>query len=205
MANTLAPFGARPVRYRSGAPYNGSANLYYVPASLAAIYVGDFVSLAGSSNDAAYQGNPVGSLQTIKLATAGTATTTGSANILVGCVVGTFPDTAQSTVYNPASTLRGIWVADDPNLVFEIQDIGTAALAYTDVGDCFAIDTSTAGSAYSGRSGMAMATTGNYTDAGAQLKLLGLSKLPRNAVGKYGVWDVSINNHAYGNTVLGIA
>lgn len=205
MANTNAPFGARPVRHRNGAPYNGACTLYYVPASLAAMYVGDFVAQGGSANDVACAGNPVGSLQTVALATAGTATTTGSTNVIIGVVVGFHPNQATDPVYNPANTARGVYVADDPELVFEIQDNGAAALAVTNVGSNFAIDASTAsGSTASSRSGMTMGTTPDTTNAGAQLRLLGLAKKPLNSVGAYAVWDVMINNHVYGPRVLGM-
>jgi hypothetical protein len=204
MANTNSAFGARPVRHRSGAPYSGSATLYYVPASLAAMYIGDFVYLAGSSNSVEYYGNPIGSLQTVGIATSGYAVTSGASTVLVGAVVGFFAEQATSTVYNPASTARGVWVADDPELVFEIQDSGVATLAYTDVGSSFAIDVSTnSGSTATGRSGHTMGTTADSTNAGVQLHMLGLSKRPKNSVGQYAVWDVMINNHAYGTRILG--
>jgi hypothetical protein len=42
MANSNAPTGLTPVRYASGAPYNGAANVYFVPASdSTALYIGD--------------------------------------------------------------------------------------------------------------------------------------------------------------------
>jgi hypothetical protein len=205
MANPNSPFGARPVRHRSGAPYNGSARLYYVPASLAALYVGDFVALAGSANTAEYYGNAPGTLPTVALATSGSAVTSGSTTVLVGAIVGFFAEQATSPVYNPASTARGVLVADDPELVFEIQDDGVATLAATDVAGNYAINVSTnSGSAATGRSGHTMGTTNDTTNVGAQLKMLGLSKRTKNALGQYAVWDVIINNHAYGSRVLGV-
>lgn len=205
MANTNAPFGARPVRHRAGAPYNGAATLYY--ATTGATYpiaVGDFVSLTGSSNSVAYAGNPIGSLQTVTLSVGGTGTASDSTNVIVGVVVGVHPVQASDTTYLPVSTSRGVYVADDPDLIFEIQDSGAATLAYTDVGSGFAIDTSTnATSTATGYSGMTMDTTAANATLSIQLRMQGLSKIKGNALGKYAVWDVMINNHAYANRQYG--
>ena len=51
MANSSAPLGFRPVKYRDGKPYQGAVNPYICPASdSTALYVGDPVILAGSAN-----------------------------------------------------------------------------------------------------------------------------------------------------------
>ncbi len=50
MPNADTPFGLRPVKYRSGAPYNGAANVYTTASGDGtAIYVGDPVVLSGTS------------------------------------------------------------------------------------------------------------------------------------------------------------
>mgnify|MGYP006137790821 CR=1 FL=1 len=42
MANVDRPSGLKPVRHKSGAPYNGAANPYFIPSGYAtALYVGD--------------------------------------------------------------------------------------------------------------------------------------------------------------------
>src|SRR3954470_23499873 len=123
MANTNAPTGLRPVRYRSGAPYNGACNTYSVPASDGtALFVGDPVIIAGSAD--------ANGVPTINRATAA-----GGAYIS-GVVVGFEPLRTDLTVlHRAASTLRNVYVADDPSLIFEVQEdaIG-GALAVTDVG-----------------------------------------------------------------------
>lgn len=207
MANVNNPFGARPVRHRSGAPYNGAARLYYLPSIAQAFFIGDLVALGGSSNSADYYGNQTGSLATIQAATSGyDSTTAGSPNVLLGAIVGFYAEQATSLVYNAASTPRGVWVADDPELVFEMQDNGSATLAYTDVGSNFLIDISTnSGSTATARSGHTMGTSASNTYAGSQLHLLGLAKRPKNSVGQYAVWEVAINNHANGARVIGVA
>ena len=53
MANTDSPFGLKPIRHRNGAPYNGAANPYYIPASYGtALVIGDPVIKSGTSNTA---------------------------------------------------------------------------------------------------------------------------------------------------------
>ena len=77
MANSNAPTGLTPVRYASGAPYNGASNVYYAPASDSnALYIGDPVIIAGSADT---DGVP-----SITIATAGASFT--------GVVVGFKPD-----------------------------------------------------------------------------------------------------------------
>ena len=51
MANSNTPMGLRPVRHRNGAPYNGAATRYFVPASDGtALFLGDPVVVAGSAD-----------------------------------------------------------------------------------------------------------------------------------------------------------
>src|SRR4051812_6293618 len=110
MANYNAPTGLRPVRYRSGAPYNGAFNTYSVPATDAtALFVGDPVIIAGS---AAATG----------VATIPRAPAAGGAYIS-GVIVGFEPLRTDLTVlHRAASTLRNVYVADDPFLIYEVQE-----------------------------------------------------------------------------------
>jgi hypothetical protein len=122
MSNISNPRGLIPYKQRSGAPYNGAANVYYVPASYgSAIYVGDPVITAHASNDA--NGIPA-----VTLATA------GSSDYVTGAMVGIvsagrpiIPVLQGSPVYHPASTAQYILVSDDPELLYWIQDDGTGS------------------------------------------------------------------------------
>lgn len=122
MANANTPRGFRPVRYRSGAPYNGAYNEYDCPASDGtAIGIGDPVIVNGTAST---DGTP----QAIKATAAG-------GNYITGIVVGVKPVTRDSTLYREASTLRRLHVADDPELLFEAQeDAVGGALAVTAIG-----------------------------------------------------------------------
>jgi hypothetical protein len=186
MANTNAPFGARPVRYLSGAAWNGKCNLYYIPAADGtATFVGDFVKPYGEATAA-------GIPQVI-------ADTKGSTHT-IGVVVGFVPDpTNLSLNYRAASTLRGVYVVDDPNVIFEMQeDSDGAALAVADVGEnCDVI--ATAGDTTTGYSKFVIDSSDHKT-ATAQVRILRLAQRPNNAVGNYAVWEVLINEHELRNT-----
>lgn len=149
--------GARPVKHLSGSPYNGQCNKYYVPSSDGtAIFIGDFVK-SGGTTDA--DGVP-----TVAQAAAGDA--------LRGVVVGIIPDTADSLIYRAASTARYLLVADDPDLIFEIQEDAVGApTALVDVGENADI-TVAAGSTTTGTSGMQLDSSDHKT-ATAQLRILG--------------------------------
>lgn len=193
MANPNAPFGLRPVRYAWGAPYNGAFNLYFATGATGAIYIGDPVVLAGSANTAAVQGYEAGTLPTVTVAA------DGDGDVKHGVCVGVLPVTNQSTLYREDSTDRIIMVADDPNLVFEIQ-INTASTdwAATDVGS-YACTKVGSGSTVTGLSGWTGDTTDgpSTTDVSNDLFIMRLSSRSGNAIGEYAVWEVMINDHGY--------
>jgi len=133
MANTARINGLSPVRYLSGAPYNGAANKYAVPTSdtTASYAIGDVVMSAGSSDD-----NGVLYVKKIPVANA-------SNFVALGVVVGVLPVEAGlslvgsnldlSQLYIPDGTrtvVKYVLVADDPNLVFEAS-AGTTATNFT--------------------------------------------------------------------------
>lgn len=102
--------GLRPVRHKNGSPYNGEANMYSVPSTdAAAIGIGEAVKLVNTMD----AGNQVA---TVTQAAAGDA--------LIGVVVGIVPTAGISLdkIYKPASTACYVLVADDPELIFEVQE-----------------------------------------------------------------------------------
>jgi len=117
MPNANIPRGIMPVRYRSGAMYNGAANIYNVPASFAtALFIGDPVIGVTNTSDA-------NGIPNVTIATAG-----GGAFILgavVGFVAAGEPPVARTrdmSVFRAASTQSYVLVADDPDLLFEVQE-----------------------------------------------------------------------------------
>ena len=184
MANTSAIRGLVPRRYVSGAPYNGAFNRYYHASSDgSAIYIGDPVKSSGT-------GDATGTPGVIVCAAGDT---------MRGVCVGVEPVTDESTIYCVASTARYIYVADDPNLLFEIQEDNVGNdLAVTEIGLNTDI-VAAAGSTTTGYSGFTLDSSGTGT-ATAGCRILGLVQREDNALGTYAKWLVKINEHELAST-----
>lgn len=197
MANTSKPAGLVPVQYLNGAPWNHGGRVYCIPDTddTNPYAIGDPVVIAGSADA---QGIP-----TITLATAGTG------NQVLGAIVsgagspvwgGSYGVPAESPIVIPATKSRNYYVlvADDPNIVFSIQEDGL-------VTPLVAGDTGTNVNLISGTnngyiSGWQIDSDSKATTATLQLKLLGLDQQPtspRNAFGQYAKWLVLLNNHCF--------
>lgn len=187
MANTDTPMGLRPIRYLSGAPYNGAVNRYYIPSSDSDgnVYIGALVKLAGSADA---NGIP-----------------TVSANVatgdqVVGVVVAVEAVTFDSTIYRADDTARYVLVADDPNLIFEVQEDSVGgALTADSTGNTADLTGFTSGSTSSGRSAIEIdSNTATATGDGTEdVLILRLAQRPDNAIGTNAVWEVRLNNHEY--------
>lgn len=199
MANTDTPFGLRPVGYINGAPWTGKARKFYVPASdSTAIYVGGLVKPAGSA-DANGIMSVTGNVST--------------GNAVLGVVVavdaleGAGAGGRDSTLYRVASTERYVYVADDPNIVFEIQeDAGGAALAITAVGNTADLAGFTSGSTSTGISSIEVdsSTATASGDGTEDVLILGFVQRPDNEVGVANAKVlVRLNNHFYVDGVAG--
>lgn len=194
MPNADNPNGLTPARYVSGAPYNGACNLYYVPATDtdAAVYVGALVKLTGGADA---NGVPV--------VTANVAT----GNPVVGVVVGVLPDTNSSTTYRANSTARYVHVADDPDILFEIQeDSDGGALAATAAGGTITGIGFTSGSTTTGRSALELDSSGlsEISDTDDDFRIIQLVQRADNAVGTNARWLVRLNVHQYVNAAVGV-
>lgn len=191
MANADTPNGLKPVAYVSGAPYNGACNRYYVPATdtSAAIYIGGLVKLAGGAD------------------ADGVPTVTGdvsTGNPVVGVVVGVEPVTADSLIYRANSTARYVLVADDPNLLFEVQEDGTTAA--TVAGATAVLTGFTSGSTVTGLSAIEISTAGisETSDTDDDVRLIRMVQRPDNATGANGRWLVRLNVHQFVNAAVGV-
>lgn len=194
MANVDAAFGLRPLRYVSGAPYNGAANKYYVPASdtNAAVYVGGLVKLTGGAD-----------ANGVPAVTGNVATS----NAVVGVVVGVLPATNASTTYRVNSTERYVLVADDPNLLFEVQeDSDGGALAATACGATATLTGFTSGSTVTGRSAIEIDSSGlsEVADVDDDVLIIRAVQSPGNAIGTNCRWEVRLNNHAFIDAATGV-
>lgn len=174
MANADAPFGLRPVMHIGGAPYNGAARPYYVDATYAtALYIGDPVVIVGDSNDSEIFGFPPGSLSQVELATL------ADGNQCSGVIIGVHPATRSSLTYSAASTEGVVYVADDPDLIFEVQ--ADAAVAADNVGlDAILVSTATASAAY-GVSALELDIGTVAADGSLMFRILGFSPRVKNA------------------------
>lgn len=179
MANVSRINGFRPVKHITGAPYNGQATIYSVPATNStALYVGDIVKLGANANAAG--------VKTIVRATPG--------DVPLGVVVGIVPTkldpvkgglstgsmTLDTPVYLTSSTAGYVLVADSPDIVCEAEAGTTTvttgySLTANDIG-LNVLPITTAGSTVTGNSAMAVdmstATTVNTT----MLKILGVQQ-----------------------------
>jgi hypothetical protein len=159
MANVDSPFGLRPLRMKSGAPYNGAAVPMYLASTYAtAMFIGDpVIKVAGGSNTAAVTvpgagSFNVGTLPNIEKAAA------GDTNRITGVIVGfaAAPTNLQNQ-YNPASTERVAYVCVDPDVIYEIQADG--AIPAASVGLNAVLIFTHSGSTASGLSGVELDTT----------------------------------------------
>lgn len=192
MANVDTPFGLRPVRYISGAPYNGAVEHFSTATGDGtAIYVGDPVKLSGTS-------------QTIGGVVYRDVDQAATGDVVVGVVVAVLPATRDSLIYRAASTQRILAVATDPMLLFEIQEVsGGTALTANDIG-LNADFVVAAGSATTGQSGVELNNVGEATTNTLDLQIIGLAPREDNAIGEHAKFLVRINRHQYSNQVAGI-
>lgn len=203
MANSDARKGLQPYKQGAAAGANGQVNAYYVPSSYGtALYIGDPVVKTGTSNTAASglgkEWAP-GALQEVNKATA------GAGNATTGVIVGFDVDPNNlDKSYNPASTARVVRVADDPNMIFEIQADSGAAVAATDIGTNADYIFTHGGDTATGLSGVELDTADMSSAATAQLTILGIVPREDNELGTNTKLLVRINNHTEDNNIAGV-
>lgn len=180
MANANRPTGLSPVSI-FGVPYAGQGNIYSVAGGYGtALAIGDPVKSSGTASADGYSG--------IVLATVGDPVR----GVIVG--LGRSPTTLANWG-NLDSTVRpanapDVWyalVADDPNLVYEIQ---MASAAAADVGGNADL---VSGSNNGFVSGWTLSGTASGT--AAQCRILGLVNRHGNEFGAYAKVLVKINEH----------
>lgn len=199
MANANKPMGLSPVMYLNGAPYTGGGRVYSIPSGDTNAYaVGDPIVPAGSADAAG--------IPTATLATAGTTNTVGGVMISPSGAssYGSSQGVPQEiAIVIPAVKTRAyyILVADDPNVIFEIQEIGTGTyLAATDVSlNCSLV----AGTNNGYVSGWMLDNSTKATTAALQCRLLQLAPRLDNVFGQYAKWWVLLNNHQFRAGVAG--
>ena len=199
MANANAPFGLRPVQNIGTGPYNAAIRQYSIAAGDGtATFVGDPVKIAGTS-------------QFINGQTFSDVVQAATGDVPVGVVVGFLADTRDSLIYRAASTQRIALVCDDPNAIFEIQQVsGGTALTANDVGLNINFVVA-AGSTVTGLSGVTLDNTTEATTNTLDLKIIGMVNRADNDPGSAVTTGadasrflVRLNRHRFVNQIAGV-
>lgn len=176
MPNANIATGLTPRRYRNGAPWTGAARTYHVPASnTTALFVGDPVIITGTGDSMGYPD--------VGIATAGGRVT--------GVVVGFRPTAPFSPNRSlPAGQEGYVIVADDPTLLFEVQDNGN--LPVTSIG-LNANLVAAAGNAFTGWSSWQLDAATAATTATLQVRIIELQHRADVEPGANQKWLVALN------------
>lgn len=179
MANVSRVNGFRPAKSGNGAPWNGQLTRYFVASTNATnIFVGDLVSLDGTADVNGVRG----------------LTKTAIGGAAVGTIVQVDYNMVNlnSPQYRPGSQAMYVYVADDPNTVYECQASGT--IAATTVG-MNANHADAGGSTTTGQSGETVDFGTAAVTATLTLKILDFVQSPENEVAANAKVRVKINNH----------
>ena len=198
MANAVGPRGFVPSRYLDASSWNGASNMYYIPSTDGSQFnVGDPVKAVATGDT-----NGVPGVQKA----AGTDTVRG---VIVGVLAANPNDPSlvginlDLTIQNiPATKTKAyyVMVADDPQIIYEVQDDGAAVLDATacNKNASFIVANPTAPQQNSASS---LSAASVATTQGLNLRILGLAQKPNNAFGVYATWLVKFNQHELmGNT-----
>ena len=181
MANTNRSFGFRPDRFLGGAKWNGEQTLYAFSASQANnAYNGDVVQFDNTNRTVALTDAYAPGTPFVKPVVAA-VTTTAIRGVIVGFVPE--PDFNHSVtatlglMYRKLSTARYVWVVDNYNVVFEVQEDGNDYVSASDnsigkVGDI----AYTAGSTTTGQSGAQLDSSDMSTGSVRPFKALNYTR-----------------------------
>lgn len=184
MANGNAPTGLTPRRYRNGSPWMGAARHYLVPATdPTPLYVGDPVVIVAGSDTA----NGFASV---------TAAPGGAGNRITGVVIGFRPSaTIIASGYRVGAVAEYVIVADDPDLLFEVQESAAtngAALTAAAMGKNVNLLAGN-GSPATRQSGVMIDSASASTAGTGQLRVVEFQRRVDNIIGAYAKWMVAIN------------
>lgn len=216
MANANKINGASPVGYLNGAPWTGQARMYAIPTAdtTASYAIGDIVNSVSGSD-----ANGIPYVIKVPAANASNAIPLG---IVIGIAVA---DASVSLVAAPLdltqtyilagtrTAVRYVYVADDPNLLFEMSGGTTATnltLAkagynsgvgswYSGADQTYAISQNTYLSPSSPYSNIILASSTISTTNTLPIRMLGLAQKSDNAAGAYSRMLCRFNNHEFGN------
>lgn len=204
MANVNKPMGLTPVKYLNGADWDGRGSVYSVATALAEVLSpGDPVMLSGTAD-------ATGCFPGIVRATAGAGATTPAVGVLlaIGTVPnGPFVNPNNLTTVQKASAAAGVYyalVADDPNIIYEIQEDsvgGSIGIASVGLNANFIYANPATGVVVS--AAMLDSNTVGASATALDLKILRLAPVVGNALGTYAKWWVMFNTHAFRPGIIG--
>lgn len=215
MANTNKINGLSPVGYLNGAAYSGQARMYAIPTSdtTASYAIGDIVQSAGGSD-----ANGIPYIIKVPAASASSFVAVG---VVVGTsiadagvsLVGTTLNLEQTYILSGTRTaVRYVYVADDPNLLFEASagltatNITLAKMRYnTGIGSfysgadqTYAISQNTYLGPNAPYSNIILSSATVNTTNTLPIQMLGLAQKSDNAIGAYARILCRFNNHEFG-------
>lgn len=185
MANLDKPYGARVVGHLDGSPFNDMVSLMnFAAAEETDTFIGDFVNQDASAT--------ASGIRLVKQAAAD--------ENLLGVLIGLEPDpTDLRTLYRKLDTLRNCYVADSPDIVFEMQeDAVGGALAAADIGNNIDIIVG-AGDTTLGLSGMELDSNTAATTT-FQIRILSLIQNEDEIIGANASYRCMVNEHVYKST-----
>lgn len=178
MANVSRIQGLRPIKYLSGAAWNGATEAFaFLTGDSTTAFIGDSVKLSGTASATGL---------------ASITSTTADADGPIGVIVGFVPDYSNLNVpsgYRAASTARTAFVVVDPTVVFEVQ--ADAATAITDVGLNVGLNY-TAGSSTTGLSGFTAKMLTKATTSTLPLKIVGVRQSPDQDMADSANWKLLV-------------
>ena len=215
MANTNKINGLSPVGYLNGAAYSGQARMYAIPTSdtTASYAIGDIVQSAGGSD-----ANGIPYIIKVPVASASSFVAVG---VVVGTsiadagvsLVGTTLNLEQTYILSGTRTaVRYVYVADDPNLLFEASAGATAtnitlakmryntgiASFYSGADQTYAISQNTYLGPNAPYSNIILSSATVSTTNTLPIQMLGLAQKSDNAIGAYARILCRFNNHEFG-------
>jgi len=208
MANTSKINGFKPVKHITGAPYNGQANIYEVPAGEAVpVFIGDLVKLSDSAATSFYP-----AVEAVVDASAQIAagpilgSVVGIVNVKQDPITGVMSGGSialDTPVYRPASTKQFVLVADSPDLIYEAE--ADASVAAASIG--LNVGVGAVGHTNSLKNGASpmyvYSTTAPDSTSTRPLQIVGIVNRPDNEIGTYNKVLVRINVQSFGS--VGVA
>lgn len=185
--NTNSPQGLKPVRYMDGSAYTGKTNVYQIASGYAtAIGENDPVAVLADG--------------TLGIGVAGAQCRGVLRSVEYYTTAGAFTQSNNwpaSTVVKTGTTVRA-FVADDPTLLFDVQETNGSSAAGTPLALAdrnLNINFVIGAPASNGISTTSINNTTEQTTSTLNLKIIGLSDYGSNDVGNFANWLVTWNTH----------